>query len=518
MEGAGKSIAAEDVFPLAVVLEEGPIVLGAGDEAIHGERVQINAVGLGYGQAGAVVLRLVGRRIVGEGPAVVADDQSTILEKGHPVLVGMQVGTLTAGIPMTRAGPSLPSVGGGPEVDATSVQLVGISGVHSETEVIPGLTSGIGPVDGPAEQIRGAAVEHLDIPAASTVQTAPDTGESLVADLAGHGIDHGRIGGAKRHGNAAQAVGVAIEILGAPAATGVVAFGDEVAEGAGQQVLRVRRVDFEAGDVSRQGPCPAQPTVQASVHAETRGGPQGVRMVGMDEHPRLGPSHVGRPIEGSGTPAFASILRSPDTDGPGVPEIAVSCGDPEAIGVGGVERDVRDADRSQLAIAHRRPAVSSILGAPQSSGGGAGPPLFGHARPGHHPVQATAATEAGGANGSLVLPFGIVQGAGGRFRLGIQPGFLEGAKGAAIGRAQSIGVNPRRHEGEPALEGLHSLAPLDVAFLSPGLKSLTDGIDWNLRIAHEATPVHGILACHSRGAGKQNQDREGPDRGGKQCA
>ena len=337
VEGAGKSIAAEDVFPLAVVLEEGAVVLGACDEAVHGERVQVNAVGLGNGESGAVVLGQVGGRVVGEGATIVADDESTIVQEGHSVLVRVEVGPFTSRIPVTCAGPSHPCIGGSPEVDTAGVQFVGIGGVHGEAEVIPGLASGVGTVDRPAEQVRGGAVQRLGIPGVSAVDAAPDSGESLIADFSGHGVDHGGVRGAKGQGDATQSVGVAIEILGAPAASGVVALGDEVAERAGQKVVRVGRVDFEAGDVPGEGPRPAHPAIEAAVHAETRRGPQGVGPVGVDQHARLGPAHVRRPIQRRGAPALAAIFGGPDPDGPGVSEIAISRGDPQSVRIGGVE-------------------------------------------------------------------------------------------------------------------------------------------------------------------------------------
>ena len=107
---------------------------------------------------------------------------------------------------MTRAGPGHLGIGGGPEADTAGVQLVGIGGVHGEAEVIPGLASGVGAVDRPNEQIRRRP--GLGIPGASTVlAAAPDSGESLVADLTGHGIDHARIGRAEGHRNSAQSIG-----------------------------------------------------------------------------------------------------------------------------------------------------------------------------------------------------------------------------------------------------------------------------------------------------------------------
>ena len=230
MESAGKSIAAKDMFPLAVVFEEGAVVLGACDEAVHGEGIQIDSVGLGNGESGTVVLRLIVCRVVGEGATIVADDESTIVQEGHAVLVRVEVGPLASSIPVTRAGPGHPGIGGAPEVDTAGVQLVGIGGVHGEAEVIPGLASGVGAVDRPAEQIRGDAVQRLGIPGASTVQAAPDSGESLVADLTGHGVDHAWIGRAEGHCNSAQSIGVAVEILGAPRAAGIMTLGDDIAK------------------------------------------------------------------------------------------------------------------------------------------------------------------------------------------------------------------------------------------------------------------------------------------------
>ena len=124
VKGAVESITAEDVFPLTIVFEEGAVILSAGNQPVHGERVHVDAVGLGNGEPCAVVHRLIGFGVQGEGAPVISDEQTSIRKEGHTVLVGMDVGEVSACIPMGSTGPLGPAVFRCPQVHASGKQDV----------------------------------------------------------------------------------------------------------------------------------------------------------------------------------------------------------------------------------------------------------------------------------------------------------------------------------------------------------------------------------------------------------
>ena len=180
MEGAVKTVSTEDVLPLPVVLEEGAVVLGARDEPIHGERVRIDPIGLGNGQALAVVFGRLGIGIEPEGPAIVAHEQSAVRQEADAVLVRVEIGEVSARIPVACAIPGASGIGGFPEVDAAEEQAVRVRGVDGEGQVIPSLSPDVRAADGPAEQVGALAFKHAGAPAVTAVGAAPDSSEALV--------------------------------------------------------------------------------------------------------------------------------------------------------------------------------------------------------------------------------------------------------------------------------------------------------------------------------------------------
>ena len=245
VKGAVEPVSAQDMFPLSVVLQKSAVVLRAGNEPVHGEGVGIDPVSLGNGQPVAVVFREGSVRVKQERTAIIGHQERAVGPEFEAVLVGMHIGEVASGVPVSRTTPGLTGIGGFPEVHAAHENAVGLGGMHGQTQIIPSLPTHVGAPNRPAEQVGAFAFEQLWTPALPPVETAPQAGKPLVGNLAGQRVHRLGIGRGKGQRDSTQAVAFSVEKSRAPRCPCVVAFGHRVSEGTGQHVGRVRRVDFE---------------------------------------------------------------------------------------------------------------------------------------------------------------------------------------------------------------------------------------------------------------------------------